>query len=109
MHCCPTIWQSKLKVTKQVMLNISVHCNKACKLESLGTTTRPALTMCFLNFSLSAEQFELLIRGAGNNIGKRGGGGGGAASRKRAPYFTLANKQKSLTLKNSLSLLNLYD
>ena len=36
-------------------------------------------------------------------------GGGGAASRKRASYFTLANKQKGLTLKNSLSLLNLYD
>ncbi len=34
-------------------------------------------------------------------------GGGGAASRKRAPYFTLANKQKSLILKKSLSLLNL--
>ncbi len=44
-------------------------------------------------------------RGAGSNLGQ----GGGAASRKRAPYFTLANKQKSLTLKNSLSLLNLYD
>ena len=39
----------------------------------------------------------------------RARGGGGAASRKRAPYFTLANKQKSQTLKNSLSLLNLYD
>ena len=26
----------------------------------------------------------------------RAGGGRGAASRKRAPYFTLANKQKSL-------------
>ena len=36
-------------------------------------------------------------RGAGSNLGQ----GGGAASQKRAPYFTLANKQKSLTLKNS--------
>ena len=34
---------------------------------------------------------------------------GRAASRKMAPCFTLANKQKSLTLKNILSLLNLYD
>ena len=55
-------------------------------------------------------------RGAGSNLGQRGGGGGGgggggaaAASRKRAPYLTLANKQKSLSLKRSLSLLNLYD
>ncbi len=40
---------------------------------------------------------------------KQSRAGGGAASRKRAPYFTLADKQKSLTLKNSLSLLNLYD
>ena len=45
------------------------------------------------------------LGGAGSNLGQ----GGGAASQKRAPYFTLANKQKSLTLKNSLSLLNLYD
>ncbi len=34
---------------------------------------------------------------------EEGGGGGGAASRKRAPYFTLANKQKSLILKKSLN------
>ena len=47
------------------------------------------------------------MKGAESNLGQ--GGGGGAASGKRAPYFTLANKQKSLTLKNSLSLLNLYD
>ena len=33
-------------------------------------------------------------RGAGSNLGQ-----GGAASRKRAPYITLANKQKSLNLK----------
>ncbi len=48
-------------------------------------------------------------RGAGSNLGHSGGGGGRGASRKRTPYFTLANKQKSLTLKNSLSLLNRYD
>ena len=40
-------------------------------------------------------------RGTGSNLGQGSGGGGGAASQKRAPYLTLANKQKSLTLKNS--------
>ncbi len=40
---------------------------------------------------------------------KQSRAGGGAASRKRAPYLTLTNKQKSLTLKNSLTLLNLHD
>ncbi len=67
-----------------------------------------------LSFFESLEKTKLLFpskqvltvyRGAGSNLGQ----GGGAASQKRAPYFTLANKQKSLTLKNSLSLLNLYD
>ena len=53
------------------------------------------------------NKLGILIRGAVSNLGQ--GVGGGAASRKKAPYFTLANKQKSLTLKNSLSLLNLYD
>ena len=47
-----------------------------------------------------------VIRGAAR---KQSRAGGGTASRKRAPYFTLANKQKGLTLKNSLSLLNLCD
>ena len=35
-------------------------------------------------------------RGAGSNL--RRGRGGGAASRKGASYFTLANKQKNLSL-----------
>ncbi len=45
---------------------------------------------------------------------RAGGGGGGVSgsiSKKGTLFyiFTLANKQKDLTLKNSLTLLNLYD
>ncbi len=40
----------------------------------------------------------------------RAGGGGGSISKKGTLYYcTLANKQKSLNLKNNLTLLNLYD
>ena len=60
-------------------------------------------SLCW-NFSFSGNETGLPQTEAPEAIRARG-----AASRKRAPYFTLANKQKSQTLKNSLSLLNLYD
>ncbi len=53
--------------------------------------------------------FVIPYRDAGSNLGQRGRVvGGGAASRKRAPYITLANKEKSQNLKNSLSSAILY-
>ena len=50
-------------------------------------------------------------RGAGSNLRQRGGGRGEGQHLENGHinYFPLANQQKSLTLKNSLSLLNLYD
>ena len=70
----------------------------------LAETACLKLQSCRVSMGFSLNQ----TRGAGSNLEQ--GGGGGSISKKGTLYYcTLANKQKSLNLKNNLTLLNLYD